>query len=62
MVEMANLSRVEVCTLDGRVVAQQSANGRNANINISSLASGMYIIKAIDANNMYTTSKFQKQQ
>ena len=51
---------VSVCSLDGKkVLADKTAEGKNIQIDVSSLASGMYIV-TLQTENKITKSKFLK--
>ena len=49
------IDRVELYSLDGRIVVAQSVNTESASINVDELSAGMYIVKAITAEGIWTS-------
>jgi hypothetical protein len=60
-VEMINLASIEVYTIDGRKMLHQDAENGSAKVDVSNLNSGLYLLRAYNKDNMYTTAKFQKE-
>ncbi len=60
-VNMANMTKVDVLDVTGKLISTHTVNTNTTSLDINSLSNGIYIIKATDKNNASSMKKFIKE-
>jgi hypothetical protein len=59
-VSLKNLKAIEVYNVTGQLLLSSKTSGDSHTLNVESLKSGIYILKAIDGSGITLSNKFQK--
>ena len=55
-----NIERIEICSLTGQVIIKSIHSGNKANVDLSGLSSGLYVLKVYQQNKVTNTFKIIK--